>query len=437
MTAGHNYSMEVYLPHTIIGGEMFSAKRRMDPMDIGMLMWGACMQLSLEFSDSSAASAAVEEAIRIINAFRTRVGIINYISTDFTPSVHDLPSDLPSLTAVTEWIAKAHPPRPRTAMATIAAGGNRVAINICHSLADARYLVRITEHLSDPTRYKSLKTPRLSESFYDYFAPEIAASTPWLTCSTNPDITRIRPKSAVDPPSASRFVTQYLREPISSLPFFDAAAGRTSRMKELIWMGLALSNLAWGGTGFGCSNVIDLRRYRPPGDATDALQNWVGLVQLSLKPSMEARIADVAAQMTNLLHEKIAKKEWLRQCKLIHNTVWRPWIKTAPEQPFLGVEMSSVGLMTIKPPLTNAHLTMTVPDGKRYQGISFLNYSLRDLGKQQTTFVGMFQHTTQELNPKDARIIVDSIGYVMKNIDFNRTIGDAVEEVRRFQESRK
>jgi hypothetical protein len=208
-------------------------------------------------------------------------------------------------------------------------------------------------------------------------------------------------------------------------------------MKELIWMGLSLSNLAWGGTGFGCSMVADLRRYRPPCDATEALQNWVGFVQLSVKPSMDARIEDVAAQMRTQLEEKLARKEWLRQCKLVHNTIWRPWIKAAPEQPLLGVEMSSVGLMTIKPPVTNAHITMTIPDGQRYQGISFLNYSLRDLGKQQTTFVGMFQHTTQELSPKDAQVIVDSIGHVMKNIDFNRTVGDAVDEVRRFQESRK
>jgi hypothetical protein len=409
----------------------------MDPMDMGMLLWGACMQLSLEFTDSSAASAATAELIRVVNAFRTRVGIINYIATDFTPTVHRLPADLPSLTEVNEWISRAHPPQPRTAMATIAAGGNRVAINVCHSLADARYLVRIARHLSNPAGYGSLKTPRLSESFYEYFAQEIAASTPWLTCSTNPDITRIRPKSPVDAPSASRFVTQYLREPLSSVRFFDAVTGGAHRMRELIWMGLALSTLAWGGIGFGCSNVVDLRRYRPPGDATDALQNWVGFVQLSVKPPMDARIDDVARQMDALLKEKLASREWLRQCKLLHNTIWRPWIKLPPEQPLLGVEMSSVGVMTITPPVIDAHFTMTVPDGKRYQGISFLNYSLRNTAKKQTTFIGMFQHTTEELNPKDAQIIVDSIGYVMKNINFNHTIRDAVEEVKRFQESRK
>jgi hypothetical protein len=124
------------------------------------------MQLSLEFHDKSSVPPAIEEIIRTVNAFRFKIGWVNYVTTNATPMVHTIPSHLTTLPAINEWIYANHTPGWRDVLATIAATDTRVVLNVQHSVGDSRYLVGLYKHLSPPPsppdRHTSASRVRLS-----------------------------------------------------------------------------------------------------------------------------------------------------------------------------------------------------------------------------------------------------------------------------------
>jgi hypothetical protein len=90
--------------------------------------------------------------------------------------------------------------------------------------------------------------------------------------------------------------------------------------------------------------------------------------------------------------------------------------------------------VNVKRPLKDCHITMLAPDTRKYEGISFLNYSVNYAEEQRAEFVGQFQHTTMELNEEDGRLLRDSVRYSLQTTTPEQTIGEAIDAIRRFQD---
>jgi hypothetical protein len=137
--------------------------------------------------------------------------------------------------------------------------------------------------------------------------------------------------------------------------------------------------------------------------------------------------------MRAALERKLADGWWLAHMRSVYEIVMHQ-AQSPQKPPGLGIELSSVGPIRIRPPVKDCHITMVVPGNRPYEGISFLNYSLTNLDTGDTQFLGQFQHTTMELNKEDGRLLRDSVRYSLQNTDTEQTIGDAIDDIRRFQD---
>jgi hypothetical protein len=391
----------------------------------------------MEFHDKSSVPPAIAEIIRSVNAFRMKIGWINYLATNSTPTVHKIPSSVTTLPALNQWIFDHHTPGPRDVLASIAADDTRIAINVQHAVADSRYLVSLCERICDPSSYGERAVPPLSESAYEYFAKQIQEHDPQTTCSGTAEISRVFPQKPLVPAKKSRFVINYICEPISSFKCYDSRAGGVRSFTEALYMALALSNAAFDGgvvRGFGLSTVVDLRRFCPPERLrTNAQQNWVASVQVHTRPVLTETVGDVQRRLRAVLDRRLADGSWLGHMRNVREMVMHPWRKANPA-PGLGIELSSVGPVRIRRPVKDCHLTMIVPGSRPYQGISFLNYSLTNVDVNRAEFLGQFQHTTMELNEQDGRLLRDSVRFSLQNTVPTQTIGEAIDDIRRFQE---
>jgi hypothetical protein len=407
----------------------------MDPFDIALVMWKSFMQCSLEFMDRTAVPAAVAEAIRCLNAFRSRCRWLHISACEHTPPVYKIPSELSSLPEIHEWMYKAHTPKASDILGTIAADENRLVVNVSHSVADGRFLVGLAEHLCNPEAYGKRNTSLIASSAFDYFGKQIASHEPLPMCSSDEKLSRVFPKQQPVPQKKSEFLTHYLVEPTTNLKSYDPKTGKSRRMTELMWAALMLATAAFNENLMpaGLSTVIDLRRFLKEDQLGDnSAQNSVGAIQIHANMTPDRTIDEVTSEMRDQLEMKIRRGDWLGYLRAAYNNVWRPWRANKPV-PGLGIQMSSIGLIRVRKPVTDALITMQCPGSQVYEGISFPNQSIRNLDDGTTKFVGSFQHTTQELHRDEGRLLAESVRYALKNIDWGVRIGDAVDAVRNFQ----
>jgi hypothetical protein len=420
---------------------LFRPRRIPDAIEIALLSFNSFMQCSLQFDNPSSLAPALSEVIRCVNAFRLRLGWIHLIATDSVPTVHKIPSSCHTLSDVNQWMFTKHTISPRQAFGTIAADDTRLVINISHAVGDSRYLVRLCEHLCDPDSYGKTNVPKLPESCLSFHRKGIKKASPLPLCSTNRTLTRLFPKLPIGGRDTYRFLTNYIYEPITSFKCYDRQTARVHGLTEAMWMALALSTAARNGGlagGFGLSTVLDLRRFLTPEQlTTGGKQNWVSTMPVNGSAAAGQTVGEVAGQMRHLLTERIQSGEWLGMMRAAHNIVFRhPW-RIEPPVPGLGIELSSVGPIRVRSPVADCHISMICPDNQPYRGISLLNYSVQHVDTGETTWVGLYQHNTMEMNEREGRLMAESVRYAMKNIAFEKTVGKAIEEIRRFQEGQE
>jgi hypothetical protein len=283
-----------------------------------------------------------------------------------------------------------------------------------------------------------LTVPPFSESAYHFFAKQIAEAKPLPTAVTSPHIMRLFPRRAPAAVRDAKFVTEYIREPTSSFRCYNPATGRASGMTESMWLAMTLSGAAFqGGLGdhFGLSTIIDLRRFAPNEFvARGGCQNWVASIQLPVRPTVDTKVGDVARQMRTMLEERIKRGDWIGHMRSVSDRVWRPW--AAPKYlPGLTLELSNIGQVNIKRPMVDCCITLGCPDWMKYQGISFPTHAIKDLDTGRTRFVGELQYNTREFAKEDGHLIAESIRYALRNIGFEMRVGQAIDQIKQFQQS--
>jgi hypothetical protein len=183
------------------------------------------------------------------------------------------------------------------------------------------------------------------------------------------------------------------------------------------------------------STIVDIRRFAPPELLKrGGCQNWVASIQLPVRPTADTKVGDVAREMRTMLNTKLKRGDWLGHMRSVSDRVWRPW--AAPRfLPGLTMELSNIGQVNIRRPMVDCCITLGCPDWMRYEGISFPTHAIRDLDTGHTRFVGELQYNTQEFAKEDGHLIAESIRFALKNIGFQMTVGEAIDQIKQFQQS--
>ena len=183
---------------------------------------------------------------------------------------------------------------------------------------------------------------------------------------------------------------------------------------------------------FAISTVYDLRRILTPEHAKNpAVQNYIASVLAEAKPKLNMTLLELGQKMRASFNQNLASQHYFGHMYNVWEAVWRPW--RSPNPKGLGMEVSSVGPIKLKPPVKDAWIVLRSPDSYGLQSTSFLSFSL--LGPQKKEFAATFQYCSNEMHPLDGKKIAKSIEFCLRNLKDNMTVQEAIDSIKFYQKS--
>ncbi|KAH0795929.1 hypothetical protein GPJ56_000177 [Histomonas meleagridis] len=409
---------------------MIKSKRLLDPYEHIFHLWKGFLMAGVEFEKPGYTEQAVEEIIRTNSGFHLKANLLGYKPTKVPPQIRRIPSNLKSLEQVADWMHHNFTPNARDTLATIAYDDTRVMLNTSHMCGDGVHHAKLVEHLCNPEeKWPDAVLPASSANdFYPLIHDKKWDKEKPLTCTIEPNISRILKKRPVSTKKDAKYIPASVRIPLSELSCYDPSTNKCHGISESQWIANSISCAVFNGSlePFGVSVVYDLRRILPPEKINDpSIQSYISSVTVSASPRLDMTLEELSKQMRAKFNESIENHNYFGHMKSVWEAVWRPW--RCKSVPGIGMEVSSIGQIKIHRPVKNAWIVLYSPDNYEISGTSFLTYSL--ISEEKKEFLGTMQFNTLELNEDDGMMLTKSSEFAMKNLKGNMTVKEALDLV--------
>ena len=395
------------------------------------------MQTSIEFESSSYVKPALEEILNCCNAFHTR-GILSIYPIKSKVPIYRIPSGITSLPQLNEWMFNNHRQKFYERNGTIAIDEKRIVMNTSHICTDGLFLINLIDHLSRPNEHWDM-APIPQSAAHTYNAEVKSHPETAILCLGDPNVSRIFPKKK--PSNKNVFYgNHHIIYPISKVKNYSAKDDKIHKISENMWTSIALSAAAFNyyssfdQNKFSISTVYDLRRLLSKDENNNkALQNYVASLPATAHPTPKTTIGELGDMMRKDFNRGLKNKDYFSHMKSLDDFIFRRWRR--PTLPGLGFEFSSMGILKIKPPIKDAHITLMCEPSMGCGQLSFLSFTKENVVKNTKEFIGELQFNSMDITQEESFIIAKSIEYAMTKLNDSTTISDAIEELHSFQTS--
>jgi hypothetical protein len=296
--------------------------------------------------------------------------------------------------------------------------------------------VKMIEHLCNPDE----KWPDavLPESATHYFHDQVFDEKwrKWhpLVCGNDPKVTRLIPQRKPATGKESEYIAEIVKMPIEEMSCYDPSTKRCHAISEAQWIANCLSAAAYQDRidPFGISTVYDLRKALPKSRRNSPeIQNYIASVLVSAKPTPNMTLGELSKAMRACFKKNDADQHYFGHMYNVWEVVFRPWRSTS--QKGLGMEVSSMGPINIKPPVKDAWIVLRSPDNFELTTTSFLSFSL--IKPEKKEFIGTFEFCTKELNKLDGLKIAHSVDFCLRNLKNEMTVKEAINYIKTYQKT--
>lgn len=410
---------------------MFAKRfRRFDPTEIICNLFDLSMHIVLEFENSDQVQAAIDEVLSCSNAFHTK-GLVFWCEADNNVPIFTIPSELKTLQEIANWMHHEHPLKIRERMGMIARDDHRLAIEIIHGTGDGDYCLRFVEHLCHPDEHWEMpKCPRSAEEeFNSQIQPQPKTN---VFCGGDPNLSRLL-SDKKDDQSTRVFANHYFTIPASEIRGYSTSDGKIHGISETMWTSLLLSHAAltkeaFSDTNFSISTVYNLRRLLPKDDIDLSRQNYIASLPVTSHPTENTTIKELGEMMRSDFNQGLKDGRLFSHMKSVWEAVYRPWRN--PNQPGIGIEMSSMGTVKISGPVKDAFVTLICNDKKDLGSVSFLTYTIENEENGEKTFIGQMQYNTGEISTVEIEEFSKYVTHAMTKFEDKMTVSDAINELR-------
>ena len=388
---------------------MSITKRPFLPIEFEFLRAECMIQLALDFNSQKAADDALIYLKKSVIPLHLKLIDNDLTSSNDEVPVYKLPDGL-DLQDAAYYAYKNYSVPYSQAFASLSTGNKRVILNVDHLISDGGYFKFLVDNLYHPP----ISLPHLHTLSADVFKEEISKNIPIYGQKSNPDLNRLHPKSK------NRIYTAYddyydIKKPASSFRCYDHVKRQLSQYTESLWMAHVISSAAFNGSlpEKACvATLVDLRKYLkvPLGFEHCHMINTVDpCAPLSSNMSL--------SEVSMLMREDLAKR-LKRGEQFAFNKI------REPEIPGLFCEITNMGPINIKPPITDAWASL----GMKSTGIiSLMSFSVKSHDRDDIHIRMRFPPACLSLN--EANRYGKCIEYMLTNVDLKRNVGDVYDEV--------
>lgn len=334
--------------------------------------------------------------------------------------------------------------RPFTeSLASISAGDDKVVLNIVHCISDGGYFKLLIDGFLNHFYPQNRKLSPFPINTMNLF-PNLIKKAPssGFLWSSDPYTIRLSTKSSQLPKSGTKKGIRYytFRTPSNTLKCFNQRNKKISGYTEALWLSQILSAMVHKNEIIkqgGVTTCVDLRQWIESPQKVDPFSvcNCFSAVtpHSNISPSMTLR--QLASSMRKNLNDRLEKFEQFSFLKAFNS----PQIEKHndeqkdKENSLFGsaIEITSMGTINLKKPLVDAWTSFTVLPVHAGQIVSLMSFGVKS--EKIDDVVLRLRYSGDHFDEHEMNVYGKSIDYFLHNIDYNLTVKEAFEELKRFQ----
>ena len=387
------------------------------------------VQIVLRIKQEKDIPKVIEKIKKILLPTRMRLEDNKYMLIGEDVPVASLPENINDLEEASKWITTNLAPDPKNSLGMVAANKNLVAMNVTHSACDGGFAVNMVNLIASDADVPEVNS---LENVFDVFTKEIEEATAFPEDTmVHKGITRFNPRDKYF--TTQNGITHYekAQTPAKLLKCYDHAAGKPRGLTDALYANACLTCAAYDGKldKIGLHTCVDLRKFVKGkwGLEKGNLFSVIDIVAENV--TLDTTIREVMRKTRNYFNQRIKDNAQFGYFKHLND-------KFDPSQIIYKARpsMSNLGLFKLGGPISDVFIKDSLiapPD--EYPRSDFIHYGIID--KDRNDCVTLFEYNQNQFSPREAKLLVNSVHYGLRNIELDDSCGKAIEKLTEFQKN--
>ena len=388
------------------------------------------MQLGMEFEDTAACWRAVDKMSQAVTSLRTIFDRENLtFDRSMEPMIGTFRKDASWKEACDEVYYDPDGIMSTKRLANICVSDKRLILNMNHALGDGGYFLHVVDMIVNdrkvPNEIPCL--PVMGGSLYRSKVEALDENERWSLGET---LTRIKSKKDVTELRHIKYEdvaeVKTLVEDVHKLQCYNKKTGKCSGLTDSLWAALVLCAEAWNGkmTKFGLHSCVDHRQRQ-----LASLDPWtLGCCFTIISHSAPVNPNETIQSLGRHLRQDFVKR--------INSPAMYDFWRHRPSQPGdMHLELSHLGRMRIKRPVTDVWVMLKLPETVGYPNLALLSWAVEN--ETRNTLTGHLRFSPAQFHPSEAEVMRDSIKFFLESLPATMTVADAFAAIRKYQESHR
>ncbi|OHS97668.1 hypothetical protein TRFO_36097 [Tritrichomonas foetus] len=402
---------------------MIGARRKLIPFEKNFINTNERIQFAIEVEKPSAVPKVVENLRNALLGFDLHIEGDYLVHRKNAIEVNKMPSSVQSCLEAATFVDSEVPLDYSERLCSISANDRFIGVSVSHMIYDGGFFLTLYDKLFESSIFRTSEPLPLTT--YDIFQDTFSNLPPKL--ENEPNTTTVlnwshKPDPNVSPTENCKYLA--IETPADECLFLKNKFGLT----EYYWTMIPLSVMAMNGKiqEFGIASCVDLRQEMKNKEFSHTVSNNFIEINLPLKgtnPNHSIR------QIGKMFREKF--NEYKSTGQFYHTFNLMNGGFPSLSEPVAMCGISNVGRFLLKPPIVDCWIQQTMRCKCVESFAPFIGFSKNKYGRN--TLVTRFQQPQSVINDEDAKILLESVVYSLKEIHPDMTVQEAFDNLRKFQ----
>lgn len=399
-------------------------RRRLSTIDHFYNQSHGMVQLAVRLSHPKHVPVIVEKLQKAVIGLQVCTTATDFVYKPQNVPVCTIPNGL-SMEQSCRYMFENYTPDFSQRVANIGASDDAVVLSCGHICADGAFLVQVLDSLTNPNA--DLSHESLPMSIEQLLGDNLTRNKIHVPhFYVDETVTRVMPRREVKEnfKNAEHIIMEC---PIETLQCYSN--GKVHGLTDSIWACLIASAWAFNGRidRAGVATCIDLRQFQKPLKSPLSVCLHYSNIDVSAEVFPNMTLKDLGRRMRDDMLDKIRRG--------FHIGFLQGITKDPGGEPLpgIGLEMSNIGQLHVKPPIVDAFIKSSVADACGDPLISFSNFSV--VTNHTNTFHANVRYRQTLIDRREVAQVSQGALFAMQKLQPTLTITDAVKIIRAYQDT--
>ena len=387
------------------------------------------VQLVLHCNKEENVPQVIEKMKKICLPLRMKYVDDAYFWNEEEPPVVQIPNDITKIEDVARWVTINCNPYPKSSLGVISANKNYVAANVTHACWDGKVMIDAVNAIVN-----DLDVPEMKK-FYNSmntFPEEIAQAEAYPeTDITHKGLTRFTSKDNFFKTQSHSLQFCTIKTPVNQLKCYDPVEKKPRGLTDVLYTTICLSCAAYEGKldKIGLNTCVDLRKFIPYKYGWERQNVYSSVDIVAKNVTLDTTIKEIMQKTREAYNQRIKEKAHFGYFKHLND---QPDFSKQIKK--IRPSLSNLGIFPIGGPIDDILVKDTcLLDPNGYFGADFVSCRIRGCGKNDIYTV--FEYGQQDLSPREAQLLLNSVDFALRNLDLDLSCGQAIEKLQEFQQN--